>query len=323
MLYFDAASQGPQLRQAFKISYDEVRLLGRKYLKEAMKDPNSIAYHVAGLMDLFLRQHDEAISQLEKALALDPNDSTCHGAMSWALSMAGRPAEGLEYAKSGMRLDPLNPARHLVRIGLAHFCMGEWQEAITATERALKLNPDLQFLGILLASAYGQSGRDEEAKVAGQLYCMRPPFDMYFWPFKDLRVSDSFLEGLLKAGVPATRLEWSKIYQVSKENQLTGDQLRAFYYPSKTTGYFQSGRDWSLEIAKDGAATFRDSRLPEGVDKGKSWVENDKLWLQFQNYYFGTAYCTTTFKNPRGTLEGKNEYVGFNDVFTTRFSRVR
>ena len=103
MLYFDAASQGPQLRQAFNISYDEVRLLGRKYLKEAMKDPNSIAYQVAGLMDLFSREHDEAISQLEKALALDPNDSTCHGAMSWALSMAGRPAEGLEYAKSGMR----------------------------------------------------------------------------------------------------------------------------------------------------------------------------------------------------------------------------
>ena len=323
LLYFDAASQGANLREAFKISYNEVRLLGRKYLKEAMKDPSSIAYQVAGLMDLFLRQHDEAIAQLEKALALDPNDSTCHGAMSWAFSMAGRPAEGLEYAKSGMRLDPLNPARHLVRIGLAHFCMGEWQEAITATERALKLNPDLQLFGILLASAFGQSGRDEEAKAACQVYCMRPPFDMYFWPFKDLPVSDTFLEGLLKAGVSPTRLDWSKVYQVSKENQLTGDQLRAFYYPSTTTGYLQSGRDWSLEIAKDGTATFRDSRLPGGVDKGKSWVENDKLWLQFQNYYFGIAYCTTTFRNPKGTPEGQNEYIGFNDVWPTRFSRVR
>jgi hypothetical protein len=51
---------------------------------------------------------------MQKALALDPNDSACHRAMSWALSMAGRPAEGLVYAKSGMRLDPLNPALHKI-----------------------------------------------------------------------------------------------------------------------------------------------------------------------------------------------------------------
>jgi adenylate cyclase len=323
LLYYDAASQGTKMREAFKLSYNEVRLIGRKYLKEAMKDPSSTAYQVAGLMDLFLRQHDEAISQIEKALALDPNDSVCHGAMSWALSMAGRPAEGLEYAKSGMRLDPLNPARHLVRIGLAHFCMGEWQETVTATEKALKLNPELQFFGIILASAYAQLGRDEEAKAAYQAYCIRPPFDMYFWPFKDRRVSDSFLEGLLKAGVPPSRLEWSKIYQVSKENQLTGDQLRAFYYPSTTAGYSQGGMDWSLKIAKDGTVTRREPLRPGVEDTGKSWVEGDKLWFQFQKHYFGIAYCTTTFRNPGGTPEGKNEHIGFNDVFTTRFSRVR
>ena len=123
LLYFDGASQGSRMREAFKISYDEARLRGRQYLKEALKDPTSTAHQVAGLMDLSLRLHDEAISQLEKALALDPNDPACHGAMSWALSMSGKPAEGMEYAKSGMRLDPLNPARYLARIGLAHFCM--------------------------------------------------------------------------------------------------------------------------------------------------------------------------------------------------------
>jgi tetratricopeptide (TPR) repeat protein len=237
--------------------------------------------------------------------------------------MAGKPAEGMEYARNGMRLDPLNPGRHLVRIGLAHFCMGEWQEAVTAIEKALKLNPELIFFGTILGSAYSHLGRDTEAKAAYHAYFERPPFDMFLWPFRDRRVSDSFLEGLQKAGVPAVRIEWSRVYQVSTEDQLTGDDLKAFYYPSATTGYDQGGRDWVLEIVKDGTATFRMSTLPGGRDTGRSWLEGDMLWLQFQKHYFGTAYCSTIFKNPKGTSEGKNEYISFNDVWPTRFSRVR
>jgi TolB-like protein/Tfp pilus assembly protein PilF len=111
MLYWFAAQQRKEA--AFKISYVEARLRARQYLREAMKEPTSIAYQVGGVMDLNLRQHDEAISQLEKALTLDPNDPACLAAMSRVLSFSGRPAEGLEYAKDAMRLDPLNPGRYL------------------------------------------------------------------------------------------------------------------------------------------------------------------------------------------------------------------
>jgi len=324
LLYFDAASQGVRMREAFKVSDPETRLRARQYLKEAMKGPTSIAYQVAGLMDLNLRQHDEAISELGKALALDPNDAACLGDMSWALSMSGRSAEGMEYAKRGMRLDPLNPARHLVRIGLAHFCIGEWQEAATAIEKALKLNPELWLFGSILASAYVHLGRNEEAKAAYKAYVYPDPhFQMYYWPFKDRRVADSFLTGLIKAGLEDSRIEPSKDCLVSKEYQLTGGDLRAFYYPSTTAGYWRGGWDWSLEITKDGTATLRSSQFPKGVDTGRSWLEGDKLWLQFQKYYFGTAYCSTIFRNPRGTPEGKNQYISFDDVWMTKFSRVR
>ena len=55
---------------------------------------------------MLLRQFDEAISLVEKALALDPNDPACHLAACRVLSMAGKPAEGIEHAKIAMRLDP-------------------------------------------------------------------------------------------------------------------------------------------------------------------------------------------------------------------------
>jgi hypothetical protein len=141
---------------------------------------------------------------------------------------------------------------------------------------------------------------------------------MYFWPFKDQRVEDSFVEGVIKAGF--SRGKFVSIH-VSKEDQVTGDDLRAFYYPSMTTGWTRDGIEWTLEIAKDGTAILRSPGAPGGVDTGRSWVEGDKLWLQFQKYNHGIAYCSTTFKNPTGTPEGKNEYISFNDVWYTKFSR--
>jgi hypothetical protein len=111
---------------------------------------------------------------------------------------------------------------------------------------------------------------------------------------------------------------------VSKEDQLTGDDLRAFYFPSTTTGYTGVIRgEWTLEIAKDGTAILRSTAFFGEVDTGRSWLEGDKLWLQFKKYYDGIAYCSTTFRNPTGTPDVKNEYISFTDVGTILFSKAR
>ena len=144
----------------------------------------------------------------------------------------------------------------------------------------------------------------------------------YYSPFKDRRVEDSFFEGLLKAGAPNRSLV---SLHVSKENQLTGDDLRAFFYPSTTTGFTGTvfgGSFFSQEIAKDGTVTLRPLGLGE-LDTGRSWLEGDTVCFQFQKAFSGMAYCSTIFRNQRGSPETKNEYIGFNDVGWTLFSRVQ
>ncbi len=319
LLYLEGTNNGMQ--DAFKLNYEVARLRARLHLMEAMKKPTSIAYQVAGLMDLNLREWDEAISQLQKALALDPNDPACHSAMSWVLSMSGRPAEGMEYAKTGMRLDPLNPARYLGDIGIAHFCMGEWQEAVVAIEKALKLNPELGPPLAVLASAYAHLDRIEEAKASSKAYYKRTVayrFYLYFWPFKDRRVEDSFVEGLIKAGFGSGTLV---SIHVSKEDQITGDDLRALYFPSTLTGFMPG--NWSAETTKDGTVTYRGSYVTGGVDTGRAWLEGERLWFQLQKSYHGMAYCVTIFKNPKGTPETRDEYIRFTDLYYQKFSRVR
>jgi adenylate cyclase len=322
-----AAGANYRWQAAFKMSQDEARFRARVYLTEAMKKPTSIAYQVAGWMDTTLRQHDQAVSQLEKALALDPNEPSIHSSMSWVLSMCGRPNEALEHAKMAMRLDPVNPAGYLSRMGLAHYCMGEWQEAVDLTEKAHRVNPDFRIHTPIIVSAYAHLGRGEEAKAAAQAsrpgatfaYGL-PRSHMYYYPFKERAVAESFFESLRRLGLIEPGPDF---IHVSREDQLTGDDLKAFFIPSKTTGYGPGGSQWSVEISKDGTVTARLPWIPGGMDTGRRWVEGDKIWTQYERYNFGIEHCGTVFRNPKGTPEGKDEYVIFNDAAMIAFSRAQ
>jgi TolB-like protein/tetratricopeptide (TPR) repeat protein len=346
-LYADASGGG--MLPTFKMSYLEIRLQARYYLTEAMKQPTSTAYQVAAHMSMLLRQFDEAVSLIEKALALDPNDPACHLAACRVLSAAGRPAEGIEHGKIALRLDPLNPARYLSYIGLGYFCMGEWEEAVTAAKQALKLDPEDTWAAVgYLAAIYAHQGRDEEAKAVAHKfrrgkspdYVYPPPLMFYRWAYKDRGVVYSVLEGLQKTGLVG---QWPEYIHASKENQVTGEDLKKLFYPSKIIGIGPDGSEWSQEVTKDGQVTFRSPALAEGVDTGKtygeviyrsasiaegvdtgrSWVEGDRIWFQFQKHTSGIPYCLTTFKNPRGTPQGKNEYVVFSDYSMSTFSRAQ
>jgi adenylate cyclase len=324
-LYWYAANIG--LHDSLNLSWPEARLLARQYLREAMKEPNARAYVLTGHMNAFMRQHDEAISDLEKALALDPNDPGVIGFMSWVLGVSGRPAEGMVHIKAAMRLDPQNPGVRTFTLGFAHFCMGQSEEAATVFEKAHKLSPRFGSSALMLASTFAQLGRDEEARATYETYrkiMMNSPVPslqwiMYYFPFKDRRVADSFAEGLIKAGLPGSLSDY---IHVSKEDQLTGNDLKTFLYPSTVTGLNPNGSQWSLEFAKDGTTTLRSPGLPGGVDTGRSWLEGDTVCFQYQKFAFGKVTCGATFRNPRGTSERKNEYVRFTDLGMTLFSKM-
>jgi tetratricopeptide (TPR) repeat protein len=203
--------------------------------------------------------------------------------------------------------------------------MGEWEKAVTAFEEALKLNPETYNAAVWLAAVCAHLGRDEEAKAAAKIAISRrlPPFVfpprviMYRLIYKDRGLAHYVLEGLQKAGVVGTGPEY---IHVSEEGQVTGEDLKTLFYPSRVSGLGPNGSQWSQEVTKDGKVTFRSASLAEGVDTGRSWLEGNKIWFQFQKYMYGMPYCLTAFKNPRGTPQGKDEYVVFTDFSTSTFS---
>ena len=116
------------------------------------------------------RQHEEAISELERALALDPNDPSCNSLMGVVLYYTGKPKEAVDFLNRAMRLDPHNPGRYLIFLGVAQFCMGNLEEAATLIEKGIRLNPDMSGFTGLLAATYGLLGREKEARAALEIF---------------------------------------------------------------------------------------------------------------------------------------------------------
>jgi TolB-like protein/Flp pilus assembly protein TadD len=320
------------------VTYVGARLLSRQYLKEALKNPTSTAYLVNARYYLARRQNEEAVSELEQALALDPNNPANHAAMGNTLFLSGRPREAVDFINRAIRLDPLNPGRYLYLLGNAQFCMGNLEEAAALIERGLRINPELTGSASWLTATYGLLGKEKEARAALEIYNKGRPVKptirniMYFFPFNDMGLADRFAEGLIKAGVPGRPSEYLPSF---KENRLKGEEIKLLLFGSTITGFDQNypgGPQWWIERGKDGGFTWRgqesistgkNDQEPILSDTGMSRIEGDMICEEYQKRLWGLEFCSTAFRNPRGTDEGKDEYFLFQDFGTITFSLVR
>lgn len=255
--------------------------LGHKYLEMAMKTPTSLAHRLTSEMSLLYRRYDEAVAEAERAIALDPNDPEGYENMARALIYDGRPEEGVEFIKKGMRLDPHSPGSYLAWLGMAHFAMGQLEEAVSLSERALRHRPEDYRVLTFLAAAYAHLGREQESRTAINSLQRaahwaglgRPLFSwMRRFPFKDLDVSDRLAEGLDKAGF-ASSLDY---YRLSEKDKLTEEEIRALVSKSQYT-------------------------------KERFWIEGGLLCDRMRSLH--GKYCATVFRNPKV----KNDYILVSD----------
>jgi tetratricopeptide (TPR) repeat protein len=291
--------------------YREIRMRASEFLQMALSYPISLAHVVNSHYVLEShRRHEEAIAEAQRAMALDPNDPSGYDTLAYALIMAGRPEEAVDFAKKAMRLDPHSPGDYLFTLGLAHFAMGQLEEAVSLIERALTHNPQASVWAAPLAAAYAHLGRDKEAWDALVKYSrgeyMLPSLErvMWYWPFRDMEVSERFVDGLLEAGLPG---EPSQYYRIQEDNRLTGEEIKALVFGRKVTGRI-GGQKWWQITTKDGKWT-RDSSL-----SGTASIEGDLLCLHWQSSTTGDVNIRhAIFCNPEGKPETNDEYLSLTD----------
>ena len=320
------------------VSWIEARLLARQYLIEAMQNPTSLAHQVASDMNLFRRQHDEAISEAEYAMKLDPNDPNCHAQLARALIFGGRPSDAIDSVNSAMRLDPSNPGRYLFLAGLAQFAVGQLDQCVTLIEKALDYNPEARLWAAPLAAAYAQMGRKKDAHDACTIFKKAYGMDtvsstlrdiMYFWPFKDPEVVERFVVGIVNAGFPGHP---SANYTAFSEYRLSGADIKNLFFNQAVwqmpDPIFSGGGGNLIVHSEEGTATywkgpvFLDHKLARLESKGTYLIKGDLLCYQWQELLDGHMYCGPVFLNPKGTPEGKDEYLYATDLDVIFFSLV-
>ncbi len=179
-----------------------------QHLKLAMRNPSPLAHQVASALHWQYRQFEEAVSEAERAVALNPNDPDGHVAVAWAEVFYGRPEKALEAIDRARRLDPLRPDRDALVFGMAHISLGNYAEAADALASLHERSPEYRDVNVPLAVASAYLGDLNGAKAAVERYVQASiSFQtniadiMGWWPFRREADFRHFAGGLIKAGL--------------------------------------------------------------------------------------------------------------------------
>lgn len=125
------SSRSPResIRQAFELAQKSI----------ALDDSCQPAHGLLSNLYLIKSQHEKAIEEGEKAIALDPNSADDYALFGGqVLVFSGKPEEGALSLEKAIRLNPIAPSWYLHMLGMAYRETGRYEESITACKKAIK-----------------------------------------------------------------------------------------------------------------------------------------------------------------------------------------
>ena len=152
------------------------------------------------------REHEAAIAEVERAMALNPN-FTDH-AFAIVLVSAGDPARAIEAGERHVRLDPFYPPIGSGSLGLAHYMLRQYSQALPLMRECASRAPNFRVAHVYLAATHAQLGNIEQAAAeAAEVLRIDPKYTIEgtqarLTPFKRPEDAEHFFGGLRKAGLP-------------------------------------------------------------------------------------------------------------------------
>ena len=208
-----------------------------EFLKTLDADPNySIALAYFGHLLMLLKRFDKAVEQVNKALALDPNNPLVQLLSAKVFYGDGQVEKGLELAEKSFQIDPKN--RSLLRnMDMIYYKLGDYQRSIETQIRILHRDPESvavlennyvqkdykkamlalaqareklshqRFVPpVWIAIAYNRAGKYEDAirwlERGLQIHDQDMPYIFIMHEFEELRKDQRFGAIAQKVGVP-------------------------------------------------------------------------------------------------------------------------
>ena len=195
------SSRSPEesLKQAFKLT--------KKAL--ALDDSDGSAHTLLGYLYTRIGQYDKAITECEQGIDLSPNSDFAHLYMGLVLSMAGKREEAVRFCEQAIRLSPIPPGYYFRVLAGRYLLTTRYEEAIIASKKALESAPNDLIAHIVLAAAYVQTGREDEARTeVTEALKINPKFSLKYFAkslmYKNKADKEFVLNALRKAGLPET-----------------------------------------------------------------------------------------------------------------------
>jgi adenylate cyclase len=156
--------------------------------------------------------YDAALETGRRAVELNPYDMGARGVLGLCHLVIGEHRQAIELLSTAVQRGNSDPRyQWAALIAFSHYLLGQYDASLSWAREALYLNPvHLQVLAVR-AAALAQSGRAEEAAKATEVLLTSYPdltVERHLRNFRWKNPADisHFRNGLLKAGVPSTKL---------------------------------------------------------------------------------------------------------------------
>ncbi len=162
------------------------------------------AHIILGRVYIFDRRYDLAEAEIDRAIAVNPNDAQALAGRGNIFMWLGRTDAAIDALEQAQGIDPaLNPLDRFA-LGLAYYLKQRYTSAIEQAELNLRETPGANFSRVVLAAAYAQLNQlDDAARVAMAIRRLDPTFNPQEFGTKFLNPADleRLRNGLHKAGL--------------------------------------------------------------------------------------------------------------------------
>ncbi len=173
----------------------------------ALNDSLHWNHIVLGYIYLYQQQYEQALAEMERAVALAPTEAGSYAALAEVLSCVGRTEDALEAAAQALRLKPVCCGRPL-RQRRHCLCGGRALRggALPPCSEYLSRYPNILPAHLMLAAVYSELGQAAEARAeAAEVLRLNPKFSLEVhkqrMPIKDPAVLERHIAALRKAGL--------------------------------------------------------------------------------------------------------------------------
>ena len=170
----------------------------------SLDDSEVRARIILGRIHTFYHRYEQAKAEMEQAIAINPNDAHGLAGRGNILMWLGQTDAAIEALELAQRIDPELNAIDRFALGLAYYLQRRYDAAIEQAELNLRKSDSAHFSRAVLAAAYAQRNRTEDAtRAVALLRRMDPTFDADAFGSKFLNPADlgHLRDGLRKAGL--------------------------------------------------------------------------------------------------------------------------